>query len=78
MGVYLGHRVKEVVDLPIAIQNFQWTVSKERERFLVLVNSADIAEATNEDDDATPEPTHLKVVYNGFTELNELEPLGRE
>ena len=44
----------------------------------MMVNTADIDEGTKEEGDATPEPTHLKVVYNWFTELNELVPLDEE
>ena len=69
---------KEVIETPFGVYAYHWTVSKEQERFLMMVNTADIDEGTKEEGDATPEPTHLKVVYNWFTELNELVPLDEE
>jgi len=44
----------------------------------MLVNTADLDEGTNEGGDAVRKPTHLKLVTNWFTELNELVPLEGE
>ena len=75
-GKFVRETPSEVLSPPFDTY-FRWRVSKERERFLVLVNTSDIEAATNGNEDATPEPTHLKVVYNWFTELDELVPLDK-
>lgn len=77
-GQAVREEPKEVVKLPFRIPGYQWTISKEGERFLILVNTADLDEYTKEDGGAVRKPTHLKVVYNWFTELNELVPLEGE
>ena len=69
---------KEVIEAPFGVYAYHWTVSKEQERFLMLVNTADLDEGTNEGGDAVRKPTHLKLVTNWFTELNELVPLEEE
>ena len=67
---------KEVIEAPFGVYAYHWTVSKEQERFLMLVNTADLDEGKNEDGDTVRKPRHLKLVTNRFTELNELVPLG--
>ena len=69
---------KEVIEAPFGVYAYHWTVSKEQERFLMLVNTADLDEGTNEDGDTVRKPRHLKLVTNWFTELNELVPLEEE
>jgi len=77
-GQFKKGEPKEVVAVPFDIYEFQWTVSKDGERFLMLVDTAYLDEGTNGDGDSVRKPTHLKLVTNWFTELNELVPLDGE
>jgi hypothetical protein len=75
---FVKGKPKEVIETPFGVYAYHWTVSKEQERFLMLVDTADLDEGTNEDGDAVRKPRHLKLVTNWFTELNELVPLEGE
>jgi hypothetical protein len=78
-GQVVREEPREVGELPFDIYDYNWTVSKEGERFLMLVDTARLDGSTEGDEDTvTRKPTHLKVVYNWFTELNELVPLNEE
>ena len=50
-----------------------WEVSEDDKRFLMLSNVQDL-ESEEGDEEALPEPTHLKIVTNWFTVLNRLAP----
>ena len=78
-GQVVREEPKEVVKLPFAIQGFSWTVSKEGERFLMLVATSDLVDITEGEEEVVRKSTHLKLVTNWFTELNEKVPVvGKE
>ena len=65
----------EVIKHPFGIHNYQWTVSKEGDRFLMLVENAEINEVSKGEEGAVRKQANLKLVTNWFTELDKLVPL---
>ena len=65
---------KRVIEIPPGAVPIQWDVASDDKRFLFLLDNA------QEGDDAVTEegPTTANIIFNWFTELNKLVPVGKE
>lgn len=73
-GRLTPEKPRKILTLPYFPVNVQWAAAQDGQRFLVLVEASE----NDSEGQGSPEPTHLEIITNWFTELNELVPKGND